>query len=93
VLVHPLRSGDAALAQRYREILHNAAALTLFPVSEAIAEQAAHLRATHNLRTPDAIQWATALQSSASTFLTNDVRLPNILGLHTITLDALRTPP
>jgi predicted nucleic acid-binding protein len=89
VLVHPLRSGDAALVQRYRDILQSAAALTLLPVSEAIAEQAAHLRARHNLRTPDAIQLATALQSGASTFLTNDARLPTVPGLHTITLDDL----
>jgi predicted nucleic acid-binding protein len=93
VLVHPLRSGNATLAQRYRDILQNPTALTLLPVSEAIAEQAAHLRATHNLRTPDAIQLATALQVGASAFLTNDARLPTIPGLQTITVDALRATP
>jgi predicted nucleic acid-binding protein len=68
VLVHPLRNSDDALAQRYRDILRNAAALTLFPVSEAVAEQAAHLRAAHNLRTPDAIQMATALKLAPRRF-------------------------
>ncbi|WP_225896572.1 type II toxin-antitoxin system VapC family toxin [Amazonocrinis nigriterrae] len=42
----------------------------------AIAETAAQLRADSNLRTPDAIQIATAIRAGASFFVTNDARLP-----------------
>ncbi|MBW1745799.1 MAG: PIN domain-containing protein [Deltaproteobacteria bacterium] len=55
VLVHPLRSNNRELATEYRDILLNSRLMTL-EVSNAIAEQAAQLRATHNIRTPDAIQ-------------------------------------
>jgi predicted nucleic acid-binding protein len=52
--------------------------LTTFEVSSAIAEQAAHLRSTHNIRTPDAIQISAALNAGATQFFTNDIRLPEI---------------
>jgi predicted nucleic acid-binding protein len=55
-------------------------------VSAPIAEEAARLRAKHNLRTPDSIQIATAINAGAMSFLTNDAQLagqwiPNILVL------------
>jgi predicted nucleic acid-binding protein len=41
------------------------------------------------LRTPDAIQVATAIQSGASHFLTNDAALAQISGISVLVLDAL----
>ena len=73
VLVHPLRSSNKELAAEYRDILLNSRLITL-EVSNAIAEQAAQLRAVHNLRTPDAIQISAALSVGATHFFTNDVR-------------------
>src|SRR5215831_6165439 len=70
VLVHPIRRGDTALAQQYRDILLRAAGLTTFTITAAIAERAATLRAGQNLRTPDALQVATALEAKATAFLT-----------------------
>ncbi|MBP0030905.1 MAG: type II toxin-antitoxin system VapC family toxin [Roseofilum sp. Guam] len=55
VLVHPLRLGNRELAQQYREIILNQEHLITVPVSPENAELAAQLRATKNLRTPDAI--------------------------------------
>jgi len=75
VLVHPLRQGNHRLAEDYRRILLQADHISTLAVSEAIAEEAAQLRAQHNLRTPDAIHLATAITSGASSFITNDVRL------------------
>ncbi|MEW6772258.1 MAG: PIN domain-containing protein, partial [Bacillota bacterium] len=54
VLVQPFRLNDEDTAQRYREILLNARNLKTMAVSPEIAEKAAKLRATYNLRTPDA---------------------------------------
>jgi predicted nucleic acid-binding protein len=59
VLVHPMRQGDHELAEQYRRILLRASQITIVPVSETIAEEAAQMRARHGLRTPDAIQIAT----------------------------------
>lgn len=55
VLVHPLRSNNTEIAAEYRDILLNSKLVTM-EVSSTIAEQAAQLRAVHNIRTPDAIQ-------------------------------------
>lgn len=61
-------------SQQYRDILLNAEGLTTVEVSVAIAEGAAQLRSQYSLRTPDAIQIATALQSGATALITNDIR-------------------
>jgi predicted nucleic acid-binding protein len=90
VLVHPFRCGDADLAQQYRDILLYAEHLTTIGLSQGIAEEAARPRATHNLRTPDAIQLATAIRTSASYFLTNDDRYPTVPGVRILVLDTLR---
>lgn len=74
VLIHPIRKGDSGLADRYRQILLAAEYVSTLPVSEAIAEEAAQLRARYGLRTPDAIQLATAMQLQAGFFL--NVRTP-----------------
>jgi predicted nucleic acid-binding protein len=87
VLVHPFQHGDAALVQQYRDILLNAQGLTTILLSQDIAEEAARLRAAHNIRTPDAIQMATAIYVGASHFLTNDARLPSLPELKVLVLD------
>lgn len=91
VLVHPLRSGNVNLAGQYRDIVLDQENLTTVPVSTEIAEVAAQLRATHNLRTPDAIQIATATQEDATFFFTNDARLAAVPGLEVLVLESLRT--
>jgi predicted nucleic acid-binding protein len=93
VLVLPLRQGDTHLAQAYRTILLNSRSLTSVPVSAAIAEQAAQLRAQFTIRTPDAIHVATALYAGAPVFLTNDTRLPVIPGITILALDDLAVQP
>lgn len=89
VLVHPLRSGNAELAEQYRDIILDQENLAIVPVSVEIAETAAQLRATQNLRTPDAIQIATAIQGGATFFLTNDARLVIVPDLEVLVLDTL----
>ncbi len=88
VLVHPLRSNNRELATEYRDILLNSSLMTL-EVSNAIAEQAAQLRAAYNIRTPDAIQISAALNAGATHFFTNDIRLPEIPAIQIFSIDAL----
>lgn len=92
VLVKPLRDGDTQLAQQYRDILLNVEGLTTVEVSVDIAEKVAQLRSQYSLRTPDAIQIATALQSGATALLTNDVRWPVLPNLQILVLDKLIAP-
>lgn len=90
VLVHPLRKGNHALAAQYARILTTARNLAVLPVSDAIAAEAAGLRATHGLKTPDAIQIATGLIGGASWFLTNDADLASTPAMKSIVLDSIR---
>ncbi len=89
VLVIPIRHGNTNLAQQYRDILLDTNGLTTVLFDQSIAEEAARLRAFHNIRTPDSIQMATAMKTQASFFLTNDIRLPSLPNLKILMLDDL----
>ena len=78
VLVHPIRHGDEALAHQYNDILLTSDNISTIPVTPNTAQTAAELRAEHNLKTPDAIHLATALDQNAAAFLTNDRDFPKI---------------
>lgn len=78
VLVKPLRNGQTAIAKQYRDILTSAKGIEITDVTAAITEKAAFLRAKYNVRTPDAIQLAAAIELGADYFLTNDNRLKSI---------------
>ena len=93
VLVFPIRRNDKELVQKYQNILSNSRQMSVLTVDRDIAEQAAFLRATYNLRTPDAIHMATAIVSNAKYFLTNDLSLPSLPNLTVLKLDELRTLP
>jgi len=89
VLVHPLREGRPELAREYRNILLQSPVLSAIPLDEGIAEEAAGLRARHNIRTPDAIQLATAIRGGASWFLTNDAELASLPEIPVLVLKQL----
>jgi len=76
VLVHPLRFKRTKLVEAYRELFMTFLRVTA--LSYSIAEKAALLRADHNLKAPDAIQIATALDQKAEFFLTNDAKLARL---------------
>ena len=86
-LVQPYRKKDMALAGRYMVLFRNFPHLSVLPVTDEIAERAALLRAAYRLKTPDAIQLATAFVSSSHAFLTNDERIPELEGIQVLTLD------
>lgn len=90
VLVHPLRRSNAELAAVYRDILQHSMHLRTVPVTADIAETAARLRADHAIRTPDAIQMATAIVMKADFFLTNDAGLPAMPQLAVLVLGTLK---
>jgi predicted nucleic acid-binding protein len=53
------------------------------------ADLAARLRAAYRLRTPDALQAATAIQANATGFITNDPVFARFEELETVVLDRL----
>ena len=90
VLTQPFRKGNGRLVESYRNILLDSANLITADVTPDIAERAARLRAERNLRTPDAIQIATAMAEGAVALLTNDSRLVPPPDLRILVLSELR---
>lgn len=90
ILTAPLRAGSNVLASRYREYLTNSEGLSIYPLNVSVADEAARLRAEHGLRTPDAIQIATATTCGADFFLTNDRQLSRVPGIEIVVVADLR---
>jgi predicted nucleic acid-binding protein len=67
----PLRDGDTQRVSAY-DAFFSSRDLTLFLVDSGVAERATQLRATYNLKTPDAIHMATAAVHGASLVVTTD---------------------
>lgn len=67
----PLRAGDLATLAQF-DVFFAGIEFILADVSPAVIERATDLRATYNLKTPDALHYATAVEVGAKVFLTGD---------------------
>ena len=67
----PLRAGDRATLAQF-DVFFAGVELVLAEVSAAVVERATDLRARYNLKTPDALHYATAVEAGATVFLTGD---------------------
>jgi predicted nucleic acid-binding protein len=89
LLVLPYRASNEVLVNQYYGLL------SLFPHLEwvapdlAIADTAARIRAHHRLRTPDALQVATAIRCGASALLTTDSDIERVSEIDVAVLDRL----
>ena len=84
VLVKPLATGNKELYRQYQHVLRKSKIVSLTPVTAKIARNAAQLRATYKLRTPDALHIATAIQWECDAFITNDIALKRVTELNVI---------
>lgn len=84
-LVVPLRSANNDVIAEYERLLLSSE-MRLVPISQAVLRQAATLRATTNLKTPDAIHAATAITANCTQFITNDRGFRNVSGLPVVVL-------
>lgn len=83
-LAGSFKHGQEALAKRYEKVLVD---FELVPVSQDIAATAARLRAGTELRLPDALQAATALEVGAAALVTHDRNFSRLTGLRVIVGD------
>lgn len=84
-LVVPIRDSNTALINTYEQLLLSQT-IRLIPIDQTVLKEAARLRATTNLKTPDAIHAATALNNGCTLFLTNDSQFRNVAGLPVVIL-------
>ena len=89
-LVHPLKRDLSELYQDFLELILHGANTFFACIDEAIAEQAARLRAEFNITLADALQIATALANGCDGFVTNDLRLKRVSAIPMIAIQELK---
>ena len=87
ILVQPYRKKRDDLVLKFFALLATYPNLHWIDLNLDIADTAARLRAEHRLKTPDAIQAATAICSGATGFLCNDAAFKRVKALDTLLLD------
>jgi predicted nucleic acid-binding protein len=87
ILVKPKAEGLLQAARDYEYYLTTFPNLIFYEMGLEVAKKASDLRATDRIKTPDAIQIATALLYGATAFLTNDRIFERIKGIDVLILD------
>jgi predicted nucleic acid-binding protein len=87
LLVHPYRAHDVVRVSELFGLLSTYPNLEWIAPTLEIADLAAQFRALHRLRTPDALQAATAVHSGAPALVTNDPVFQRIPNLDVLILD------
>jgi len=90
LLVPAYRSLDDQRVDEFYSLLSTYPNLAWIEPGLRIADLAAELRAMHGLKTPDALQIATAIYSGASAFVTNGPIFDRIKQVEILVLDRAR---
>jgi predicted nucleic acid-binding protein len=89
LLVQPYRDSDRRRVRQFYALLSTYPNLEWIAPSLEIADIAARLRAVHRLRTPDALQAATAVYAQVTGLITNDSVFQRVDAFETLMLDSL----
>jgi predicted nucleic acid-binding protein len=76
--VYPQRQGRQDLVEAYERALLHSRQVKMLPVDTALARRAVDLRARYNIRVPDALQIAAAMEAGATVLVTNDQALAKV---------------
>lgn len=87
LLVKPYRDGNQPLVDAFYGVLSTYPNLLWIAPSLEIADLAARLRARFRLRTPDALQIASAMRTGTTAFVTNDRAFERVDGMKVLVLD------
>jgi len=90
LLAQPYRNSDQQRVDRIFGLLSTYPNLVWISPSLEIADVAARLRALHRLKTPDAVQAATAVHARATGLITNDAVFERVDAFETLVLDRAR---
>ena len=94
-LTKPLKLGNKKLEKEYVDLLLTTQNIQLVSITPAIAGRAGDLRARYNLKTPDALQVAAAIETNCQAFLTNDAGIRRVKEIAVLMVDDLEldVPP
>ncbi len=87
LLVQPYRDSGEQRVDEFYALLSTYPNLEWIAPNLEIADLAARLRATHRLKTPDALQAATAAHAGATALITNDAVFERVEMFATLVLD------
>ncbi len=90
VLVKPVKENRLDIVEKYTELLTTSKGIDVFDITISVAKEAAKIRAKYSLKTPDAIQLATAIIFGADLFLTNDNRLKQVTEIKIVMLSEVK---
>jgi predicted nucleic acid-binding protein len=85
----PERQENHRLAAKYRDYFTNSDSLSIHPLDMIVANETIRIRARYGLKTPDAIQVATALSCGADHVVTNDKQWRIVSNLPVVLMDEL----
>lgn len=88
-LVHPLRLNLPQLQQSFIDVVVSGSNTTFVNLDQSVGQRAARLRADYNVRLPDALQLAAAINNGCDAFLTNDALLKRVIGIQILVMDDL----
>ncbi|ELR99459.1 PIN domain-containing protein [Gloeocapsa sp. PCC 73106] len=88
-LVIPYRQNSVDIEQKFIDVILGGENTSCFLIDEDVGQQAAKIRANHNLALPDAFQIAIAIQSGCDAILTNDQELKRVTELSILVLSEL----
>jgi predicted nucleic acid-binding protein len=89
LLVQPYRDADEDHVNAYYALLATYPNLDWIAPDLGIADLAARFRAEYHLRTPDALQAATAVRFQATAMVTNDAAFARVDKFEAVVLDSL----
>lgn len=87
LLFQPYRAGDSDRVNQFYGLLSTYPNLEWAAPNLEIADLAAEIRALHRLRTPDALQAATAIRARATALITNDPVFARLADFETLVLE------
>ena len=88
-LVHPLRLNLPQLQQTFLNVVVRGLHTTFVNLDQHVGQTAARLRADYNVRLPDALQLAAAINHGCDAFLTNDILLKRVVEIRVLVLGEL----
>ena len=87
LLIKPKRESNLTAVSDYRDLILTFPNLAVMDVNLAVSDITSDIRAKYKIRTPDAIQIATAMAGGAQDFITNDESLKKVKDINIVLLD------